>query len=158
MDVSIRAASDSDLHALVRLNGVVQRLHAALEPDFFKAVTDDAAVAAFFASTLAASANTILLAESDGRPAGYVWFETQQRPETCLTLPTKRIYVHHMAVDHAVQRMGVGSALMRNVEVAAMAADIRHITLSAWVMNRRAQAFFAAHGFSAVQHVLRRSL
>jgi ribosomal protein S18 acetylase RimI-like enzyme len=146
MKISVRAASGADLDALVRLNQVGQRLHADLEPTYFRAMTDDAEVSAFVAARLAAPENYIRLAEYDGRSAGCIWFEKQERPETPFTLPRKRIYVHHIAVDEAAQRRGVASALLRHAEPEALASGIRRVVLDTWAANQAARAVFGSQG------------
>lgn len=98
MSMEVRAASEADLGALVRLNQVVQSLHAALYPSDFKQAPDPSAVTAFFAARLADPKCAIGIAELDLAPVGYIWFETQPRPETPFTLARPRIYVHHVSV------------------------------------------------------------
>jgi ribosomal protein S18 acetylase RimI-like enzyme len=158
MKISVRPALDSDVDTLVRLNAVVQRIHAVLEPGFFKAVPDDAEVAAFFAAQLPISDNRFCLAECDGQESGYIWFEKQDRPETALTRPMKRLYVHHIGVDEAYQRKGVASALLRHVEAEALASGIQRIVLGTWVANQSARVFFQSHGFAPFSLVLGKSV
>jgi hypothetical protein len=52
MSVNVRTASEADLRAVIRLNQVVQGLHAALYPEDFKEVVDPSAVGMFFAGRL----------------------------------------------------------------------------------------------------------
>lgn len=56
MPATVRPASEADLDALVRLNDAVQSLHAELYPDEFKEKPDAAALRAFFAARLPATA------------------------------------------------------------------------------------------------------
>ena len=152
--VAVRRATEPDLDALVRLNAVVQQLHAALEPGFFKAEINEIEVATFFREKLALPGHTIFLADYEGHSSGYIWFERQERPETCLTRPARQIHVHHIAVDTSVQRRGVASALLRVVEAEALASGINRIVLGAWAANHSAHAFFTAHGFAAFSLML----
>lgn len=154
MKVIVRAASASDLGTLVRLNRVVQRLHADLEATVFKAITDDAEISSFFAARLEAPENYVNLADCDGRSSGYIWFEKQDKPETFLTLPITQIYVHHLAVDGAVQRNGIASALLGQAEAVARASGSQQIILGTWAANKGAQAFFKSRGFSPSRLVL----
>jgi ribosomal protein S18 acetylase RimI-like enzyme len=158
MTSQVRVASAADIGTIVRLNRDVQLLHAEIEPAFFKAATDDDAVAAFFAARLERPENHFRLAEVEGDPAGYIWFEIQERPASALTKPRRRVYVHHICVRAIVRRRGIASALMHEADVEARARGITAITLDAWTANRAALSFFEARGFTPSQMTLSRRL
>ncbi len=147
--ISVRTADEADIDAIVRINQTVQWLHAGLEPSLFKAVTDEMEVAAFFSAQLDSPQHAFRVAEIDGAIAGYVWFEKQETAETPFTFPTRRVYVHHLAVDAAARRQGVASALLKNVQDEARADSINKLVLATWATNDTAQAFFAAQGLKA---------
>ena len=148
MTISVRVASAADIDTIVRLNRDVQRLHAELEPSFFKANVDNEEIAAFFAAKLVLSENHIRLADGVDGPDGYVWFEVQARPETPLTLARKRIYIHHLTVQASARRRRIASALLRQVEAEALICGITSIVLDTWAANGAARSFFAACGFT----------
>jgi ribosomal protein S18 acetylase RimI-like enzyme len=158
MSVEVRAALVADLDALIRLNHVVQSLHAALYPHDFTHMVDPSAVRSFFAARLAAPKNAIGIAEVDRVPVGYVWFEVQVRPETPFTPPRHRIYVHHIAVVPEARRRGIATALMHYVEHQAASEDIDEVALDTWAANLDAQHFFGSQGFAAFNVVLRKKL
>jgi shikimate dehydrogenase len=147
MTLSVRAATEADLDTLVRLNQAVQRLHADLEPNIFKPLTDHEEVFAYFAAQLEAPRHHFRLAEIDGEVAGYIWFEIQETAETPFTVPTERLYVHHIAVEESARRRGIASALLKSVEAGALALGIDQIALATWAANAQARAFFTAQGF-----------
>lgn len=154
MTLTIRPASIADIGAIVMLNREVQQLHADLEPTFFKANTDDSEIGALFAAKLAVAEHQIRLAEIGTEPAGYVWFEVQDRPETPFQLPRKRIYIHHLTVQKTARRSGVGSALLGKIQTEALTAGIKNIALDTWATNEAARRFFEAEGFSPFNLVL----
>jgi ribosomal protein S18 acetylase RimI-like enzyme len=158
MDVLVRTASEADLDTLVALNRVVQSLHADMEPAHFKAEVEDRDVRAFFADRLRIRRNRFSLAEAGGRPAGYVWFETQDLPESPFAFPQRRLYVHHIGVGASVRRQGVASALLRHVEAEAAAAGIACIVLSVWASNEHARTFFSAQGFAPLNLLLTKTV
>ena len=158
MSVKVRAASDEDLDALIQLNQVVQRLHAALYPGDFTHAVDPSAVRTFFAARLSSPTSAIGIAEADRIPVGYVWFEVQARPETPFTPPRPRIYVHHIAVAPEARRRGIAAALMRYVEHRAALEGIGEIALDMWAANLDAQHFFGAQGFTVFNMLLRKKL
>ena len=159
MTMEVRAASEADFDALVQLNQVVQRLHAALYPSDFKQEVDPCAVRAFFASRLAAPKNGIGIAtEAYGVPIGYVWFEVQAQPETPFRPPRPRIYVHHISVAPEARRRGTATALLRYVEHRAASDNIGEIALDTWATNLDALQFFRSQGFAEFNVTLRKKL
>ncbi len=158
MTLSIRPAHGGDIDALVRLNRVVQKLHARLEPALFKAETDDFEVAAYFADRLEILDNYIRLAEMDRNAVGYIWFERQRLAETPFTRSGERFYLHHIAVEEAAQRLGIASALFQNLEDEARASEVAEIALFAWTANLSGQAFFASRGLTPVMGLLGKRL
>ncbi|CAN7553881.1 N-acetyltransferase family protein [Mesorhizobium sp. LjRoot246] len=158
MSVEVKAASEEDLEALIRLNQVVQDLHAALYPDDFKQATDPLSVRRFFAARLVGPKRKIGIAKANHVPVGYVWFEVQARPETPFTLPRPRIYVHHISVVPDARRRGIATALMRHVEQQALSEGINEIALDTWVDNLDARQFFISQGFAVLNVALRKKL
>ena len=156
MAVNVRTASVADLGVLIRLNQMVQNLHAALYPEDFKEVADPSAVRAFFAERLIDPKCAIGIAEADGVPVGYVWFELQVRPETPFTRP--RIYVHHVSVAPEARRRGIATALFQFVEQRAASENFREIALDTWAANLDAQRFFGSLGFVPLRIGLRKKL
>jgi ribosomal protein S18 acetylase RimI-like enzyme len=148
MTISVRVASDADINVIVRLNRDVQKLHAELEPAFFKAAIATEEVAAFFATKLALAEHHFRLAVGDDGPNGYVWFEVREQSETPLTLARRRIYIHHLSVRAGARRRGVASALISHVEADARARGIANIALDTWAANGVARGFFEARGFT----------
>ena len=158
MAVNVRTASVADLGVLIRLNQVVQNLHAALYPEDFKEVADPSAVGAFFAERLIDPKCAIYIAEADDVPVGYVWFELQVRLETPFTPSRPRIYVHHISVAPEARRRGIATALFHLVEQRAASENIREIALDTWAANLDAQHFFGSLGFVPLRMGLRKRL
>ncbi|WP_287309898.1 GNAT family N-acetyltransferase [Mesorhizobium sp.] len=158
MSLEVRAASEADFDALVRLNQVVQCLHAELHPDVFKQAADPSAVRTFFAARLADPKSSIAIAEIDRAPVGYVWFEIQSLPETPFTFHPPRIYVHHISVMPEARRRGVATALMCHVEQRAACEGIDEIATGLWAANLDARNFFGSQGCVPFNIALRKKL
>ena len=156
MATTVRLASAADIDALLALNAAVQSLHAALYPEDFKRAADTEDARAKFAAWLASPDVRIAVAEAEGAPVGYVYFETQTLAETAFNPARRRVYVHHLCVAQAMQRRGVGAALLRLVEQHAAAEDIREIALDAWAANVGAISFFERNGFAPFNVALRK--
>jgi ribosomal protein S18 acetylase RimI-like enzyme len=152
MTIVVRLASDADLDTLVRLNQVVQAVHAELYPDDFMAIADAQEIKALLAPKLA----NVAIAEIAGTPVGYIWFDVQTRPASPFTPARRRLYVHHLAVAADARRRGVAAALMAHAEAYAEGEDLDEIALSHWAANTGAQQFFAAQGFAHYQFMLRK--
>jgi hypothetical protein len=88
-------------------------VHRLLEPTFFKQISRHSEVAACFADRLGSQDNHLSLAEWEGGPVGYVWFEKQVSPETPFTFERKSLYVSHIAVEEPARRRGAASATPR---------------------------------------------
>ena len=158
MTVTIRNAVDADLGALIKLNAQVQKLHAQVYPADFKSSTDEGEVRDFLASVMRQTDHTILLALVDGAVAGYAWFKIQHRPQTPFTWAKKRVFLHHIGVDSGRRRLGIGSALITQVEERARAAGIGEVALDMWSLNDTAQAFFKACGMQTYRLFLRKQI
>ncbi|MHB8284269.1 MAG: GNAT family N-acetyltransferase [Caulobacteraceae bacterium] len=158
MNVIVRQAAQADLNALIELNGVVQSLHAQLEPSLFRENVDQAELRTFFAEVLTRPDSYILIAEDFSKAVGYMWFDYQERPETPFTHARTRIYIQHIVVGETVRRAGVGSALMEAVEAEARARSVHRLVLDAWALNGEAQSFFEARKFRAFNIVLDKNL
>ena len=157
-NVTVRAAAPGDLDTLIVLNDEVQRLHARLEPAYFRTDVDAEAVRTFFAELLGRADSRILIAEIRSRPVAYVWFDFQDRAATPFCPARKRIYIHHLSVSVSVRRMGVASMLMRAVEAEGDARAVTKIVLDTWVLNREAQDFFRKMDFLPFNIVLEKNL
>jgi ribosomal protein S18 acetylase RimI-like enzyme len=158
MRVDLRSATDTDIDAIVRLNAAVQRLHADLYPHDFKSFVDTAQARAFFATLVGDAGQEIGIAELDGAPAGYIWFEVRARPETPFTFGRRLIYIHHLSVSSKVRRCGIASALLGFAEQHAAREGIIDIVLDVWSANLGARRFFKASGFRTYNLLMRKQL
>ncbi len=152
MAIVVRIASTADLDILVDLNQIVQTVHVDLYPDDFLVNVDADGLKALLAPRLA----NVAIAEIDGAPCGYIWFEVQTRPANPFSPALRRLFVHHLSVSHDTRRRGVASALMAHAEACAEGEDIDEIALSHWATNAGAQKFFAAQGYAPYQVYLRK--
>jgi ribosomal protein S18 acetylase RimI-like enzyme len=157
MPLHIRAATSEDAAILAKLNEPVQNLHAALCPSDFKGDFDAAKVASFFEARVAAGPeSSIAIAEQDGVPIGYIWFEISARPENAFKPPQSFVYIHHISVAADARRRGVASAMLAYATGKAHAAGVDEVRLDTWVANVEAQRFFEARGFAPFIVMLRR--
>jgi ribosomal protein S18 acetylase RimI-like enzyme len=153
----IREAGTSDLDALVELNLHVQRIHVQEEPEQF-VEPSRGAVAAWMSERLVEEGCRALVAESEGRCAGYVLFELIDRPLGTFTAAMRTLYIHQIGVDPGVRRRGIGRALVQAVEREAAELGVQQVALDTWSFNTAAQAFFTGCGYEIHNVRLRRRL
>lgn len=150
MPLQITRALPCDIPDIVRLNGVVQDLHARLDPAQFRSDWDAAELAADWRARLAEPGGKVALARIDGRVEGYMWFVAQDRPRDALHHHRRRIYVHHIAVSEQARGAGVGARLLAEAEREARRLGIGSVVLDAWAANAGAQVFFERAGYAPV--------
>ncbi|WP_113888576.1 GNAT family N-acetyltransferase [Roseiarcus fermentans] len=156
MPLHIRAAKNDDFPVLAQLSEPVQKLHAALYPVDFKRDVDAVNVASFFERVAARPESAIAIAEQDGVPVGYIWFDISSRPENAFKPPQSFVYIHHVSVAPDARRRGVASAMLAYAKEKAHAAGVDEIRLDTWIANVEARQFFEAHGFAPFIVMLRR--
>ena len=147
--VRLRRAVLDDAAALTSLNEHVQRLHVDAALDHFAAV-DPAAAQAFFTAQLAEDSTIVWIAELDGRAVGYLYAVRAHRAANPFTTEQHTLYIHHLAVDPAVRRRGVGSAMFTAAAEHARVTGLAGLRLDSWLFNEAAHAFFLSQGFEPV--------
>lgn len=152
MTTCVRLANHRDVELLVTLNQVVQELHVAARPDYFKQV-DAREVAAWFRSRLQKDTVRAWIAEYKGSLAGYALTQTFDRAENTFCSARRFCEIDQIAVAPAFRRCGVARALAQHVLDDARARGIPEVELTSWSFNHQAQAAFRALGF--VPNVLR---
>ncbi|WP_375429090.1 GNAT family N-acetyltransferase [uncultured Sphingomonas sp.] len=137
----------------MRLNGVVQDLHARLRPDIFRSNWNYSHLEKFWTDRLNDPNSTVAVAAFDSSLLGYIWFEIQTREQDTFYLPRRRIYIHHIAVDENARSKGVGTKLLDQAESEAVRLGIANVVLDAWALNSIAQGFFGSRGYDPVNIV-----
>jgi GNAT superfamily N-acetyltransferase len=153
----VRIAKKSDVPTLLRLNGPVQELHAALYPAQFKRRPDEHEVHKFFDHLVGAQEHAIGIIDSEGEAVGYIWVEVVERPASAFMEVARRVHVHHLSVDQEHRGRGLGSALVSWVEDFARARNIFELTAEHWALNRGAHDFLNHQGFEPVRVMMRRT-
>ncbi len=88
---TIRRATGADAASLAQLHDIVQAVHAAGYPAFFKPATEQTLPAARFAELVENAQTVIFLAEVDGQPVGYLYADTAPALETPSTYQLPRV-------------------------------------------------------------------
>ena len=152
--MDIRLATPNDAEIISALNAEVQQVHADALPHLFKPPSEETFSAAFVRPLLVDPNTYIFIGSANGAPVGYIYAQIIRRAETSLRYAWDRLYIHHLSVNQAYQRHGVGQALIHAVVRVAKDQGISTIALDVWSLNTKARAFFAAQGFTVYQETL----
>lgn len=139
--MTIRPATREDAPALARLNA-----------DFNGVVEPPEALAGRMAQL--AGLETALLAEIDGRAAGFACL----RIVACLCSPEPHAELTELYVDPAHRRRGVARALIARAEQLARAGGATELMLLTGSHNDAAQAVYRAAGFADDDPSMRKDL
>ncbi len=144
--IHLRRATADDAETIAALNEHAQRLHVEAAPDQFR-VVDSAAARAFFDTHLTDEGSIFWIAELGRQPVGYLFAVEAHRAANPFTTEQHTLYIHHLAVDPAVRRRGVGSAMFAAAETYAQTHNLSGLRLDSWLFNQAAHTFFRRLGF-----------
>ena len=147
MTWAIRAITADEAACLPPLLAQVQAIHAEARPDHFRVETDPEEVLAFLRGWLSEDAVTALVAFGpDGAALGYLIVGIETREASALTHPHRRAMLHHIAVDRACRRSGIGSALIEAMKARVRAQGVTRIATTYAVFNAPSAALMRKAG------------
>jgi ribosomal protein S18 acetylase RimI-like enzyme len=145
-ELQVRPMTKADLEPVGALAGQLVRLHHAYDARrFFLEPGVEDGYRWFFSRQLGKPGVVLLVAELEGRVAGYLYGSLEARDWAKLL--DAHGAIHDVFVDEAVRRRGVARALMEAGRRALEAAGARQLVLSTATPNREAQALFRSLGF-----------
>lgn len=145
----IAACNLNNLEEVSRLNLIVQSIHSREHPDLFKSDVSLPEVVKEFASALEDPNQNIFIAFEADRIVGYIWSFYYEKKETTLNHSAKIVNINHICVDPEYTGKGVGSKLIKQVELLAESRGASRVALDFWCFNDTAAKFFLSRGFSA---------
>jgi ribosomal protein S18 acetylase RimI-like enzyme len=145
----IRPATREDRQVLGRLGATLMRTHYAFDPQRFLAPGDDPeeGYAWFLETQMREPDAVVLVAERDGRVAGYVYASLE--PLSWKELRGPAGFVHDIVVDESARGGGVARELLNAAVGWLKARGAPRVVLWTATQNNRAQHVFAAAGFRA---------
>lgn len=154
----IRPAVSDDADALRQLWRELDRLHAEVQPAFFRL----AERAKITADTQGSLMRQVFVAEVDDSDvkhlAGAVVVRIAHTPDEPPLVPAMRAMVEEIVVQRAYRRRGLGGALMAKAEAWAKARGAVQLVLTVWQGNQQAEQFYRRLGFAPVSQVLGRDV
>jgi ribosomal protein S18 acetylase RimI-like enzyme len=154
----LRAAAPADAARVNTLWQELERMHAALQPDFFRPPRPPGMSTLDLARLLQDPHRLLAVAEIAGEVAGLVHAQIYDTPPQPLLTPRRRAHVDTLIVDAAYRRRGLGRALVEQASAWAKHRGAAEVLLTLWSGNRDAQGFYAALGFHTVNVCLSREV
>ncbi len=145
--LTIREAAQADMPRVCVLNDVVQNLHADHRPDIYRWPAEPEGRLAILNKARTEPAWRLWVADAGDNLQGYVATELMEKAETALRKLHKEGHIHHISVDPAFQRMGVGRALAKHAIAALKKQGADRITVGYWAFNKPSEALFRSQGF-----------
>lgn len=141
----IRRAEERDIPRLGELLLQVCAVHHQGRPDLFRAggrkYTDRE-----LQMLLRDETRPILVAEEEGRVAGYAFCVLQPHHGDGAFQDVTTLYLDDLCVDENARRSGVGGALYRAVLDLARETGCHNVTLNVWSCNESAMRFYEKQG------------
>ena len=141
----IRFACDRDIPGMIELLKQVGEVHHQIRPDLFRAGAqkyDEAALSALLKDT----SRPILIAELDGKVAGYAFCILQITENDPVLCDRKVLYIDDLCVEETLRGRGIAGALYQRVLDYARELHCDAVTLNVWSGNDGAMKFYEKSG------------
>lgn len=154
MSVAVRRAADDADRAFV---GDLGRRSTASSISSLRPAPFPAVAAAFerLLETVEAQSHVTLVAECDGRRAGFALL-LDDLPDDVTGLP--QAFLAYMAVEPALQRRGIGDALLRAAEDEAKRRGLPYMAFMVTEENAAATALYERAGYVTERRLLCKAL
>jgi ribosomal protein S18 acetylase RimI-like enzyme len=146
MTIRVRPALPGDEGILGRLNAIVQALHCARRPDYFK-TTRDEEVISWFRETLSNPSARSWIAEHDGAPVGYALAIFHDGRDNPFKHGSRWCELDQIAIAPELRRQGAARALVDAVFAEAARQGVSRVETNTWSFNEDALRTFQKLGF-----------
>ena len=143
--MEIRFANTADIPGMIDLLMQVGEVHHQIRPDLFRSGAqkyDEAALEAL----LRDPNRPILIADMDGKVAGYCFCILQVTENDPVLCDRKVLYIDDLCVDEAIRGQGVAKALYARTVAFAKELGCHAVTLNVWCGNDGAMKFYEKAG------------
>jgi len=155
---TVRRANTEDRPAIEALWREVDRVHARLQPGFFRLAGGSPRTNTFLMDALHDQDEIVLLAIADGAAVGLVHAQIYDTPATPTLKPCRRAHIEDLVVTRSWRRRGLGRQLMAAAASWARANRAQQIVLTVWEGNLAARRFYDALGYRDVSRTLKLDL
>ena len=143
--MTVRFAEIRDIPGMIELLKQVGQVHHEIRPDLFRAGAqkyDEGALSRL----LEDEARPILIAELEGRVAGYAFCILQVTENDPVLCDRRVLYIDDLCVDEAHRGQGIATKLYSQVLSLARELHCDAVTLNVWSGNDSAMAFYERSG------------
>ncbi|MEK6606437.1 MAG: GNAT family N-acetyltransferase [Myxococcota bacterium] len=154
----VRPARLEDWPTLCGLLHEVEELHSRIWPSFFRNHGAPAWSPERLRDAIAASDESVQIAEEDGLVVGLVHATAFDTPEQPALVRTRRVHVDDLVVAPRARRRGVGRRLLRAAEDWGRQSGATQCVLTVWEGNDAAVRFYAAMSYRDLNRVLIREI
>ena len=144
--MTIRFAEHRDIPGMIELLKQVGQVHHEIRPDLFRAGAqkyDEAALERL----LADDEHPILIADLEGRVAGYAFCILQITENDPVLCDRKVLYIDDLCVEETLRGHGIATALYQRTLDFARELGCDAVTLNVWCGNDSAMKFYEKSGF-----------
>ena len=144
--MTIRFATEADIPGMIELLKQVGQVHHEIRPDLFRAGAQKYDEAALFALLLDEK-RPILIAELEGKVAGYAFCILQITKDDPVLCDRKVLYIDDLCVEETLRGHGIATALYQRTLEFARELGCDAVTLNVWCGNDSAMKFYEKSGF-----------
>jgi len=144
--LEIRPVHVGDLDQIEMIFSEFVAYHAAFDEVFAKIGEHEAMFGEYIKSLTERHDAHVLVADDDGRIAGYIIGIIQSKPP--VYLKPSYGFIDSTAVKESYQRQGIGALLFQNVREWFRSQGVERLELYAALMNPKSTSFWRKMGFS----------
>ena len=156
--MDIRQARLEDVKAINHLELEVHAVHVRGAPAVFRMPAVASRRRPFWARGLNGRNQAILVAEQEGRLAGFVQVGLRSAARLSILRRRRFGYVSSLGVARQWRRRGVGKLLMMAAHRWLLRRHVKQIELNVWAFNRGALRFYHRLGYHFLNHRMGRTL
>jgi ribosomal protein S18 acetylase RimI-like enzyme len=161
MDFLVRAAVEQDFEGISEIFNEVNAMHSEALPSIFvepKEPVESACDIKFISDDIADENTALFVAERDGQIIGIIHVSIRESPEIPIMVKRRYGYIDDIAIAKEFRNSSIGKTLMREVERWAIQKNVSQLELNVWDFNQNAFAFFQKLGYTAVRHIMGKSI
>ncbi len=147
MEITIRRTAAEDFERTLPLQREIAALHCAGRPDLFRE-GHICYPRETFDEFVCRDDRVVLLAETDGKIAGFLFALIQHVRNHRVMMDQSRIYVDDLCVAQSHRRMGIGRLLLGEAEEIGRSHGCTRMELDVQAFNEGAVRFYEAVGFT----------
>lgn len=145
MEIEVRRATKEDADRVAEFAMKLVEQHHDYDPERFARIASLDGMKWFYGGQTEAAQAAVLVAEIDGRIAGFAYVTYEER--NYAELAESPAHLHDIYVEEAARHSGAGQALIGAAVEAARDFGASKLILSVAVKNQAARGFFEKYGF-----------